>query len=390
MPRVFILSKSVVRSVWAFTLIELLVVIAIIAVLIGLLLPAVQKVREAASRLKCANNLKQLGLAAQNFHSTYNKFPYAAKYDQEGSLTWTQQIWSYIEQDNAYSRYPMLNMAWALDYSGALQAFYNPTMGCGPPGLSSPLALPDPVARNTVRVIFNCPSDIDPMIAEAGDPRWANPRGNYLGCIGAGNWYGGDPTATGTTAGFVAPTSGPLRGIFAVSFNQSFDYPKDAPCGAASRPLQTRIADITDGTSNTVMFSEGLSSSNVSWGGVQGVIEECDVGGALFSTFDTPNSSNPDVVVQCANDTSGNNIVPDLTYTAPCISTLQGDSPSLNNPNAWADYTQWHSAARSKHPGGVNVGMADGSVRFMSNSISLFTWRGLGTKANGEVVGGDF
>src|SRR5205807_2027449 len=117
-----------------------------------------------------------------------------------------------------------------------------------------------------------------------------------------------------------------------------------------------------------------LSSSVSGWGGVQGVIEESDVGGALFSTFDTPNSSNADVVVQCANDTSGNNVQQDTTYLAPCISTLPGDNPSLNNGNAWGDYTQWRSAARSKHSGGVNAGMADGSVRFVSNSISLATW----------------
>jgi prepilin-type processing-associated H-X9-DG protein len=119
------------------------------------------------------------------------------------------------------------------------------------------------------------------------------------------------------------------------------------------------------------------------------VIEESDVGGALFSTYDTPNSMNPDVVVQCANDTSGNNIVQDAHYKAPCISTLPGDSPSLNNPNAWSDYTQWHSAARSKHTGGVNVGMADGSVRFVPNGITLAAWRAMGTRAGGEVFSED-
>jgi prepilin-type processing-associated H-X9-DG protein len=72
------------------------------------------------------------------------------------------------------------------------------------------------------------------------------------------------------------------------------------------------------------------------------------------------------------------------------ISTLSGDSPSLNNGNAWSDYTQWYSAARSKHIGGVNVGMADGSIRFVSNGISLATWRALGTISGGEVLGPDF
>src|SRR5262249_35035781 len=148
--------------------------------------------------------LKQLGLAAHNYHGTFSNFPYGSKYDQEGAFTWTQNLWGFIEQDNAAARYPALNMAWALDYAGDNQTFT-------PGGIPNP-PVPDPTARNAVRVVFNCPSDVSPMIAEAGDPNWANPRGNYLGCIGAGNMYGGDPTASPTTPGFVAPTAGPLKG----------------------------------------------------------------------------------------------------------------------------------------------------------------------------------
>src|SRR5207249_2720571 len=101
-------------------------------------------------------------------------FPYGAKYDQEGCFTWTQNVWGFIEQDNALVRYPGLNAPWCLDYASEQQNFA-PATAPDPPA-----PLPDPAARNVLRTVFNCPSDgASAMVAEAGDPEWANPRGNY-------------------------------------------------------------------------------------------------------------------------------------------------------------------------------------------------------------------
>src|SRR5687767_15133220 len=162
----------------AFTLIELLVVIAIIAVLIGLLLPAVQKVREAAARASCSNNLKQLALACHNYHDATGQLPYGRKYDSWDAYTWTTLVLPYFEQGNVFNGYaPTLSArTWAQSYPGPN----------GPIGNNAAQRL----ARHAVLKTYLCPSDIGPNFNEIATNEYGGVRGNYRGCTGSGDMYG--------------------------------------------------------------------------------------------------------------------------------------------------------------------------------------------------------
>jgi prepilin-type N-terminal cleavage/methylation domain-containing protein len=392
------------RNRLGFTLVELLVVIAIIGVLIALLLPAVQKVRDAANRIKCQNNLKQLGIALHAYHDTYQQFPWVAKYDQQGTYTWTQNILPFVEGTTQYNGYP-----------GLLNPFQRSwleqdcSLGAPAPFNCAAIWLQDAyLARVNLPKIFTCPSDSGPDAYQANppdDPLAAQGRGNYVACVGAGNQYGGNPIANSPIGPPDYPatpvqTFGPLGGIFQINLQQSFDYPQDAaPHGnppfpfALGVPYQSRIADITDGTSNTIMVSEVISAKNaVGWTGPPGYVATADMGGGFFTTFNLPNNPSPnagdmansDVLNYCPQDpnTTEPN-PPDLAYGAlvPCVSSPGGLDQQKEIQ---------HAAARSLHPGGVNVTLGDASVRFISNFISIKTWHALGTRSYGENVGIEF
>jgi prepilin-type N-terminal cleavage/methylation domain-containing protein/prepilin-type processing-associated H-X9-DG protein len=315
------------RSRRAFTLIELLVVIAIIAILIGLLVPAVQKIRAAAARAQCVNNLKQIGLAMHNYESSRKAFP-PGRNQYPKVVSAPARLLAYVEQEN-------------------LQRLVN---------YDSTLADPQNVLASQTKVgLFICPSDpAGGQVAGMSDF-----GGNYVACNGAGALF--DPVGNPLTY-LTIPTG---NGIFA--------------------QVPTRIGDITDGTSNTAAFSESTLGNGV-----------VPANGAL--------PSDPRLVI--LEVAGGNDTTPvdcdglNGTWAANrggqwinghFGNTLYNHYYTPNQVGKWDCGNKSHNkaltAARSYHSGGVNLLLADGSVRFVNDNIALTTWRALATRASGEVVG---
>jgi prepilin-type N-terminal cleavage/methylation domain-containing protein/prepilin-type processing-associated H-X9-DG protein len=323
------MTKKSRRS--AFTLIELLVVIAIIAILIALLVPAVQKVREVAARMQCANNLKQIGLALHNYESVHKYLP-ASHWrkvwppdpsNPQGHFRWSclAQLTPYIEQDGVYRG---LDMAVPLYGGGSLQ----------PAAVPFPQNLP---ALSVVIPAFLCPSDITRVVKPDMGPT------NYVACVGSR--IDGD-AALGD-------------GMF---FQNS----------------AVRLVEVTDGTSNTVAFSESTL-------GIGGPNQTGSAGDERLFYKQVTNLSQADCNSSTTLVTDRGFLWADGAYNVglynhvlpPNSSTM--DCVRHSNP-AW-------KTARSRHPGGVNALFGDGSVHFLRDTIQLATWQALGTRAGGDVVG---
>ena len=341
----FSMSTFTPRNLRGFTLVELLVVIAIIGILIALLLPAVQAAREAARRTQCTNNLKQLVLAMHNYHDVHKTFTRNAfrnpNWEGYENFSTNVRILPFIEQNALYDQFSF-NATWSANYGGPMQRRVH---------------------------AFLCPSA--PLYV--GSIGWSGPGVNYAWCSGSSpHTGGGGADGTGQNGMFMN--------------NRDF-----------------RMADATDGTSNTIFVSEILSGSgttsttegkypfDVFYGGDANITAILDRNFPTQAELDT-------IGLGCETAAEGvrGNCGTLWAWYAHAQSLFNAAAPPNWSypscggaccPGGAHDWGWGVIPPRSMHPGGVVVGLGDGSIRFVSETINLRTWQRLANRRDGQSVG---
>jgi len=338
------------RRMMGFTLIELLVVIAIIAILIGLLLPAVQKVREAAARIKCQNNLKQLALALHSYNDARQSFPYGKGPSYPGAVVYARwsvhsQLLPYIEQDPLYKsidfKFPpeTPGMAGVINF---MPPWQNPNRE-------------NAAACRSVVSTFLCPSD-----GTQGDPTWPGVN-SYVASQGVQ---------------FLCDLSESLPSTLA---------PNERPDGPLYYLSKIKLTDLIDGTSNTAVFSEKMRGrgspdpvADMKTMPNQSTLNDaytvCKNLDPLTATPLTSKQGYSWVMGEMCCTTYNHVATPNTTTCAGI-----GFTGNMANMAMVVPPTSYHT-------NGVNVAFGDGSVRFIPNSVSLQSWRAMGTIRGAEVI----
>jgi len=340
-----LLSKKSRSS--AFTLIELLVVIAIIAILIGLLLPAVQKVRAAAARMSCSNNLKQMGIAMHTYNDVYSHFPVGEYNDDNNNWGWACHLLPYIEQDALYN---------ALTNTASTSRMWVPPSGGGGPntGFTGQTNIDN---LNGATAFGQCTTNTG-ITTPAGTPVVSSVIKTYIcpscplptlkGSFAKSNYCGN----MGNTAPWGATTFG-CGGVLGDRNNGVLLYANNN-----DRTYVSSLTSISDGTSNTVMIGEASTSANVTLS---------NTGSGSFPVWAGGNGGG------CNGTTS----------IGSCLRIMDANAgyPLNGNNGAGND-----AAFCSKHTGGGNFAMADGSVRFISSTIDPLVYAAIGSRNGGETT----
>jgi prepilin-type N-terminal cleavage/methylation domain-containing protein len=364
------------RSLWkrrGFTLIELLVVIAIIAVLIGLLLPAVQKVRAAADRIKCANNLHQLSIALHNYHDTNGSFPPSSDANPDGwptgqnqgwqkywMLSWHTRIMPFVEQDNVWKQMDQQESNTALSIPGRFYPWDARFVGLSAviPNYICPAdnRMIVPYNYGPYSVAFTAYLGVNGISHRGGCGQFESDNFGYGGCPCPNNEV--DPTTNQLTG---------MRGILIPVVN----YNGTCPPGVT-------MAMIKDGTSNTLMIGERPPSNNLYFGW-------------MFAGYGNNGHNEGDIVLGLSerNEANAQGLMdptgkpcqqgnPDPRVTTGANAAWSFKADNVNNECAYFHF--W-----SLHPGGGNFALGDASVRFISYQIDPIVQRAMATRNGSET-----